>query len=63
MKIPIEVLLELTRLHADIGILANKTAEMEYEIYKRLKFTDEEDSDYGSECERCGEKINSGRQD
>jgi len=53
VKIPVEVLLELAHLHADIAALAKKTAEIEYELYKRIRLEDEEDSDYGSECERC----------
>jgi len=57
VKIPVEVLLELARLHADTAALANETAKIEYELYKRIRFESEEDSDYGSECERCNKKT------
>ncbi len=56
MKIPVEILLELARIHADVAALANETAKMEFEIYKRIRF-EEEDEDYGSECERCDSKT------
>lgn len=57
MKIPVEILLELARLQADIAALANNTAKIHYEIYKKIKFADEEDPDYGADrdCEKCSE--------
>lgn len=55
MKIPAEILLELARISADVATLANETARLNYEIYKSIKFTDEEESDYGADedCKKC----------